>query len=110
VTVNRSVDVIRSWRGERQSDQLDAMQTAGAARLDESSDYEVLRADVAAALDKLSDVQRAVLIAKVYDELTFAQIADEQDVALSTVKTHYLRAIRSVRDRLRRWDDKRSND
>ena len=59
---------------------------------------------IAAAMDKLSEVQRGVLVAKVYDEMTFAEIAAELDLALSTVKTHYLRAVRAVRDRLeRRW-------
>ena len=67
-------------------------------------DREVLRDDIAGALDRLSELQRGVLVAKVYDEMTFAEIATELDLALSTVKTHYLRAVRAVRDRLqRRW-------
>jgi DNA-directed RNA polymerase specialized sigma24 family protein len=42
----------------------------------------------------------------VYDEMTFAEIAAELSVAISTVKTHYLRAVQAVRDRLRpRWAD-----
>ena len=45
-----------------------------------------------------------MLIAKVYDGLTFAQIAAELKLAVPTVKTHYLRALSAVRDRLtRRW-------
>ena len=52
----------------------------------------------------LTDLQQAVLVAKVYDEMTFAAVASELDLAISTVKTHYLRAVRAVGDRLKlRW-------
>jgi len=71
-----------------------------------SLDVETLRHDVTAGLAKLSDLQRSVLVAKVYDEMTFAEIAAELDVAVSTAKTHYLRAVRTIRDRLQsRWSD-----
>ncbi len=67
-------------------------------------DRETLRDDIVAALETLSDAQRAILVAKVYDDLTFAAIASDLDLAVSTVKTHYVRAIRAVRDRLQpRW-------
>jgi RNA polymerase sigma-70 factor (ECF subfamily) len=67
-------------------------------------DQAALRDDIASALDGLTDAQRGVLVAKVYDDLTFAQIADEMSLAVSTVKTHYLRAVRGLRDRLQpRW-------
>jgi RNA polymerase sigma factor (sigma-70 family) len=67
-------------------------------------DQETLRGDVATALDQLTEMQRGVLVAKVYDEMTFSQIADELGIGVPTAKTHYLRAIRATRDRLRpRW-------
>jgi len=63
-----------------------------------------LRDEIAGALAVLTDAQRSVLIAKVYDGQTFAQIAADLGVAVPTVKTHYLRAVRAVRDRLGdRW-------
>ena len=69
-----------------------------------SMDQDSLRADIVLALDGLSSGQRGVLIAKIYDDLTFREIATEMELALSTVKTHYLRAIRALRDRLEpRW-------
>lgn len=72
----------------------------------ESADADRFRADVAVALDGLTDAQRSVLVSKIFDGLTFAEIAAENDLAVSTVKTHYLRAIRAVRDRLApRWGD-----
>jgi len=59
-----------------------------------------LRAQVRAALESLSEQQRLVVIAKCYDRLTFQQIAAELGVSPSTAKTHYVRALAAVRDRL----------
>jgi len=73
-------------------------------------DQEALRDDIITALDRLSDVQRSVIVAKVYDDMTFAQVAEELGLAVSTVKTHYLRAVGTVRDRLqRRWAEEESS-
>jgi len=73
-------------------------------------DQEALRDDITTALDRLSDVQRSVIVAKVYDDMTFAQVAEELGLAVSTVKTHYLRAVGTVRDRLkRRWAEEESS-
>jgi DNA-directed RNA polymerase specialized sigma24 family protein len=107
VTVNRAVDVVRGRRSE--SGSLDeAAEVGGGDVADRAIDEEALRGDVAAALNRLTDVQRGVLIAKLYDEMTFAQISVEYGISLSTAKTHYLRAVTGVRDRLRRWDDRES--
>lgn len=64
------------------------------------SDGEAWRWRVADAMGELTEPQRTVLAAKVFDDLTFARIADEQSLSVSTVKTDYLRALRSLRDRL----------
>jgi DNA-directed RNA polymerase specialized sigma24 family protein len=45
-----------------------------------------------------------VLIARTYEGLTFAEIAVELGIAVPTVKTHYLRAVSAVRDRLMRFE------
>lgn len=52
------------------------------------------------ALLELSEQQRLVLLARCYDDRTFAQIADELGVSTPTVKTHYVRGLRALRDRL----------
>jgi RNA polymerase sigma factor (sigma-70 family) len=108
VTINRAIDLRRATKrssashamGERAS----AKGEAGATERDE------LRAQVAAAMAGLSEMQRAVLTAKVHDELTFAQIAAEHGVAVPTVKTHYLRAVRALRDRLNRPEEELSHE
>ncbi len=59
-----------------------------------------LRSDIAEATEALSEMQQSVLFAKVYDGLTVARIAAELEIAVPTVKTHYLRAVCALRDRL----------
>lgn len=107
VTVNRAIDVRRQRPREQASGDNAAMQMPAPIGAVSPIERDALRSDIAAALDRLSDAQRGVLIAKVYDDMTFAQIADETGLALSTVKTHYLRAVRVLRDGLRpRWAEK----
>lgn len=53
------------------------------------------------AFTSLSDQQRLVLICKCYDDMTFAEIASELNLGLSTVKTHYLRALETLRQELK---------
>lgn len=109
VTVNRAVDVVRGRRSECGS--LDDVTEVGAGDpVDRAIDEEALRGDVAAALNRLTDIQRGVLIAKVYDEMTFSQISAEYGISLSTAKTHYLRAVKGVRDRLRGWEGRASEE
>ena len=106
VTLNRAIDMSRKRQtGADSMTPMMKMPTADEAAV-EPMDRATLRQDIAAALDRLTDIQRSVLVAKVYDEMTFAEIATEMSVAVSTVKTHYLRAVQAVRDRLRpRWAD-----
>lgn len=107
VTINRAIDLQRAQRLKPVDRRGLEHSTSPAAR-DESAltetDVGTLRADIVSALDRLTEVQRGVLVAKIYDELTFAAIAGELDLSVSTVKTHYLRGIRAVRDHLHsRW-------
>ena len=104
VTLNRAIDEIR--KRQTDADSMTPMMNMPTAEdvAVEPLDRTMLRHDIASALDRLTDIQRSVLVAKVYDEMTFAEIAAEMSLAVSTVKTHYLRAVQAVRDRLRpRW-------
>jgi len=104
VTLNHAVDVRR--RAGASHDRI--VQLAGVARPDrsdptslgEAMERDELRVKVHAALEPLTDLQRVVLVAKVYDTLSFREIAEDLDLSISTVKTHYLRALRAVRERL----------
>jgi RNA polymerase sigma-70 factor (ECF subfamily) len=102
-TINRSIDLLRARRSDGAAERAEPMQ-AVLRPVEAGAEEAELREDVAGALAELSEAQRCVLVAKVYDGMTFAEIADELGVATPTAKTHYLRALRGVRDRLeRRW-------
>lgn len=107
VTVNRAVDLHRRRRlAPKSVDETGAPMQAEITEetLGAGIDRATLRDDIATALDGLTELQRGVLVAKVYDALTFAEVATEFGLAVPTVKTHYLRAVRAVRDQLQpRW-------
>jgi RNA polymerase sigma-70 factor (ECF subfamily) len=58
------------------------------------------REHIVHAIAQLSEQQRAVVIAKIYDGETFAQIAEAMHISQSSAKTHYLRALRALRESL----------
>lgn len=103
VTVNRAIDLRRRRKSEP-STVAHAEGLSVASAPNGALDHELLRQDIAAAMDQLTDMQRSTLIAKIYDDMTFRDIAEELGLGVSTVKTHYVRAIRAVRNRLYpRW-------
>ena len=105
VTTRRVFEVLRSPRlrvvqldPDRQAETIDADRTQA------GPDDELLRDDVIQALETLTEMQRDVVLAKIMDQKTFAAIATDFDVAVSTIKTHYMRAVRALRDALAgRW-------
>lgn len=117
-TINRAIDVVRSRREASppagHADPADPADHAGGTSAGDpgarsaASELEALRRDVAGVLAALSEAQRAVLVAKVFDGLTFTRIAAEQGIAVPTAKTHYLRALRRAREALQpRWGAER---
>ena len=98
VTIRRAIDVQRSSTSRRareksaRSSTVHVETTAGSRA--------ELREEIVDALESLSEMQRSVLVAKVFDGLTFARIAAELEIAVPTVKTHYLRAVVALRNRL----------
>jgi RNA polymerase sigma-70 factor (ECF subfamily) len=97
VTINRAIDLVRA----REKGEPPLLLAKGEAPLF-SIEQEEVRETLTAALAALTDSQRGVLVAKVFDGMTFAAIARELDIAVPTAKTHYLRALTSVRDELRK--------
>lgn len=112
VTINRAIDLLRTGRSAVEAERRDAGQTAGSqarAGAAEEAQMQELRREIARAIENVTEAQRSVLIAKVYDGMTFAQIAGEMGLAVPTVKTHYLRALAAVGDALApRWAPERS--
>ena len=50
-----------------------------------------------AAMSRLSHQQCLILLARVYDQVSFREIAEELEITASSAKTHYLRALLHVR-------------
>lgn len=74
-------------------------------------DKSYLQNDVLHGLAELTDMQRETLLGKIADDLTFREIAERLDIAIPTVKTHYIRALRSLRSKLSpRWSDYYEDD
>ncbi len=98
VTVNLAIDTLRSARRRRTAPLPDE------AAADDPTDPALAEtfARITEALAELTDRQRCVVVAKAYDGCTFAQIAVQLGTSVPTVKTHYLRGLRAVRDRLSR--------
>jgi len=102
VTTNRALDLVRVRHRRPEAGPLPR---EIARPGDETTRRDELRAAITRAMEALSEQQRAVLVAKVYEGLSFARIAEELDIAVPTAKTHYLRALEHVRDRLPRgWN------
>ncbi|MCZ6835559.1 MAG: RNA polymerase sigma factor [Planctomycetota bacterium] len=97
VTTNRAIDLLRSKKHRvSSSHEPDRIEN----QPENYTDRQALRHEIAHAMEQLSEQQRAVLIAKVYDGMTFAAIGEELDIAIPTAKTHYLRALRVVREKI----------
>ncbi|MHC4063360.1 MAG: RNA polymerase sigma factor [Planctomycetota bacterium] len=96
VTVNLAIDVVRAAARKPVCRILDE---AVAVREPDPARAETARC-VVDALQFLSERQRSVVVAKVYDGCTFAQIADQLGASIPTIKTHYLRALRGLRGKL----------
>ncbi len=96
----------RRLSGERARRRLADLWSAGGSRA--HGDHPVdglIRGDmidaVRRALGTLPDPQRHVVMARVYDDKTFAQIARESGLPLGTVLTRMRLALNKLRDALR---------
>ncbi len=93
VTINQSISLLRNTirraKGER-------LAKSSPVEFAEAKGRNIARA-VGRAMEEMSEQQRAVLFAKVFDGCTFATIADQMELSVPTVKTHYLRALKAVR-------------
>ena len=97
VTVNLAIDAIRSAARDpvgRSPQASVAVDSPDPARTETAR-------RIAEALDALTDRQRCVVVAKAYDGCTFTQIAEQLGAAVPTVKTHYLRGLQTLRNKLR---------
>ncbi|MBU6410606.1 MAG: sigma-70 family RNA polymerase sigma factor, partial [Verrucomicrobia bacterium] len=64
-------------------------------------DEQTFRAELAAALSELPQEQRAVLHLKLWDGLTFEEIAAALEISANTAASRYRYGLDKLRDRLR---------
>jgi RNA polymerase sigma-70 factor (sigma-E family) len=83
----------RRWRGERPSESLPDRPVPG----DVATEVAV-RMAVDSALGSLTDRERAVLVLRVFDDLSEAQVAQVLGCAVGTVKSTMARAVARLRD------------
>jgi RNA polymerase sigma-70 factor (sigma-E family) len=83
----------RRWRGERPSEAVPDSHAPG----DVATEVAV-RMAVRSALGSLTHRQRAVLVLRVFDDLSEAQVAQVLDCAVGTVKSTMARAVAKLRE------------
>ncbi|MGE0480798.1 MAG: RNA polymerase sigma factor [Phycisphaerae bacterium] len=95
--------IIDRWRSARERvrrERAVALERFGEAQTPATPGAADEAAIVRAAIAALSEQQRLVLLAKCFDECSFGEVAAELGIAVSTAKTHYLRALDAIRARL----------
>jgi RNA polymerase sigma factor (sigma-70 family) len=91
----------RHWRQQaRTPTPVAAVEDAEPTTDDVDPDLLADRLVVTAALDVLSEPQRATLHLAFYEDLTQAEIAERLDLPLGTVKSHHRRGLARLRDHL----------
>lgn len=96
-TLNVVLDRWRSERARRRRERLPRL-VERTTPPDEQEQIE----SVQAALAGLSTRQRAVLVGRFYDQMTFAQIARELGISPSSAMTYCVRGLRAISERLAR--------
>lgn len=92
-TVNHCIDLIRKRRPMSIGDEA----VSWPERDRRSVIDEDVRDRIATGFSRLTDSQRAAVVAKVYDGQKFTTIAESLGVSVSTVKTHYIRGLQALR-------------
>jgi RNA polymerase sigma-70 factor (ECF subfamily) len=98
---NAAIDLMRR-RGTRQKyhDQF-AEEVVSIFAADENPDTAAFRESLSRVLAELPDDQRAVVHLKLWENLTFEQIADALDIPPNTAASRYRYGIDKMRERLR---------
>lgn len=94
------VDRWRATRGRVRREHAVAIERSGKTPAEDALGAADEAQRVRAAIAELSEQQRLVLLAKSFDDCSFGEVAAELGIAVSTAKTHYLRALDAIRARL----------
>lgn len=97
---NRAIDALRRSRLPEPDPRDPAWVPAAEVASDDAVDQQRRAERVQAALDELPDAQREVLRQAFYEARSYARIAEEQGVALGTIKSRARLAFERLRARL----------
>ena len=92
------VNTWATWRRRRWRDELASAAVPDTPAAGDMAAEVAMRAAVRGALGSLTGRQRAVLVLRVYDDLSEAQVAQVLDCAVGTVKSTMARAVARLRE------------
>ncbi|MDE3099923.1 MAG: sigma-70 family RNA polymerase sigma factor [Verrucomicrobiota bacterium] len=98
---NAAVDLIRRRGARERTRETFAAERATLFAPAIDPDEQTFRAELAAALSELPQEQRAVLHLKLWDGLTFEEIAAALEISANTAASRYRYGLDKLRDRLR---------
>jgi RNA polymerase sigma-70 factor (ECF subfamily) len=98
---NAAIDLIRRRDARDRTKENFAAETTSPFADAANPDKKFFRDELAAALAELPEEQRAVLHLKLWEELTFGEIAAVLDISPNTAASRYRYGIDKLRDRLR---------
>lgn len=99
---NSAISILRKKR-DVVVDPVDIPDEGVAESVESRAQQKAVLGDFAAALDKLDELSRAIVVMRELEHLSYDDIATTLDVPLSTVKTRLLRARRTLSDALEGW-------
>ncbi len=97
---NAAIDLIRR-RGTREKTKENFTETISPFAPPNNPDEKVFREELAVALGELPEEQRAVMHLKLWEELTFEEIAVALDISPNTAASRYRYGLDKLRGRLR---------
>ncbi len=98
---NQAIDLVRRRAARDRNREQVAAQDAVLFAPTDNPDEKVFAASLAEALGELPPDQRAVVHLKLWEKLTFEQIADTLEIPGNTAASRYRYAIDKLRERLR---------
>jgi len=98
---NAAIDLMRRRGVRDRTKENFAAETVSLFAAAANPDENIFRDELALALTELPEEQRAVVHLKLWEELTFEEIAEALDISPNTAASRYRYAIDKLRDRLR---------
>jgi RNA polymerase sigma-70 factor (ECF subfamily) len=98
---NAAIDLIRRRGTRNKTREQFAVEKISPFATANDPDEQIFRDELAAALAELPEEQRAVVHLKLWEELTFEEIAVALDISPNTAASRYRYGLDKLRDRLR---------